>query len=162
MDPKFTHDLHERPPGNVLSSLNAPEWAKVTYEQDYAIPSHRVRRYTTPNPLPSGINISVERIIQMPPRNDQNYVDKDTLWKTPLFPVITEESQASSSGSTGNSGRTRTTRFGGAGSGSDSYPQCLSYEALMLEAGSEHRRVKEQVSKPHWDYKDLRPVFNQR
>ena len=166
MDPKFSHDLHKRPRTHELSNLNTPEWAKY-YSGN--LPNSRVRRYTTPNPIPSGINISVERVIEMPPY-DKNFLDKDTVWSTPLFPVIVDESESPErgNGNGGSSVRVRNTRFGGAGSGSEviSFPPCLSYESL-LESGqgpAESRRwpTKDNIVKPQWHYKDLRPVFNQR
>jgi len=174
MDIQFTHDLNH-PKSSInrhdFSSLNTPEWATRR-----RVVNSRGRRYTTPNPVEHGLKFTSQRVLEMPPYDqDDKILDKDTVWTQPLFPLVLDENDISQRrlGGGGSvsamSGRSRGNvklKTGGLSSSyatSDPVP-CFSYDTLgesqdgFVGIGKGRRKWP----RPEWHYKDLRPVFNPR
>lgn len=93
LDIKFVHDLtNENLPHPV--HINAPPWHPShisTYEGKQPF-MYQQRKFTTPPVFPEdGLNFTGPRVIEMPPYH-MSFLDKNTIWRQPLFHVGQSES----------------------------------------------------------------------
>ena len=151
IDLKFAQDFmgQQTEDGSVSMAnqhLNSPDWfappppaSAKKYGYLY------VRKYKFNGP--PGLNFTSRRPMEIP-EYEGGFVDRDTVWREPLFPIVSSQNELSSS------------TFS---------PPCLSYEYLSSSStahvprGQKYRAgITDFPKGPNWQYKDLRGVFNQR
>lgn len=190
LDIKFVHDLtNENLPRPI--HVNAPSWHPShisTYEGKQPFLSFRqhYNKFTTPPVFPAedGFNFTESRVIEMPPYH-MNFLDKDTIWREPLFHVKSSVNDRQpilptlSYKVTPKSFPTTSTETGGIRSSSPGFKssresrsessyyfnggyggECWSYQALSSTSSS--FTTDSSRLKPPWHFKDLRSYFNQR
>lgn len=153
MDVTFIHELlHSE---HKLINLNEPEWMRYFHLLS------QYPRFTTPSPIssPDGLNFTSNKFLEMP-FYDKQFLDKNTIWTQPLFPL-------------------KYLNFSSQSGDNNYFPHCLSYEALLKRGQIEstttgkskearwkaiqrRKQDNERKRKPSWQYTDLRAVFNQR
>ncbi|ODN04176.1 Cubilin [Orchesella cincta] len=182
LDIKFVHDLiNENLPHPV--HVNAPPWhpSHISHFEDKK--RFQYRRVTIPPVFnKDGLNFTATRVIEMPPYQ-LKFLDKDTIWREPLFSIGESESSIMSSdsyvpnknsGSGGGVGKrshhqepptpneqvpsTETNTESGAYD--DGVGECWSYQALSSTSAT--FTTDSSKIKPPWHFKDLRAYFNQR
>ncbi|CAL8102242.1 unnamed protein product [Orchesella dallaii] len=186
LDIKFVHDLiNENLPHPV--HINAPPWhsSHISHFADKQR-FHYPRVTIPPIFYKHGLNFTSSRVIEMPPYH-LKFLDKDTIWREPLFSIGQSESSIMSSNSyvpykkVGNVGgsvgkrshhqqprpneqvpSTETNTESGAYDYDDQQGngECWSYEALSSTSAT--FTTDSSKIKPPWHFKDLRAYFNQR
>jgi hypothetical protein len=119
-------------------------------------------KVTLPPKFPFGSNYSSEKVIEMP-LYETNFLDKDTIWKQPLFHVVQSDRSESNYLLSWDETQPTLTSF-------PSDNKCLSYQTLMSASNSQTSGVpptdrnskKVDEEKPSWNFKDLRLYFNKR
>lgn len=113
-------------------------------------------KVTLPPKYPFGVNFTSKKVIEMP-LYEMRFLDKDTIWRQPLFPVV-------------QSGRIETSSLYSLGSSGDlSDSTCLSYQTLMRASRPSSsalpfpaKFMDKDRNRPKWQFKDIRPYFNRR
>jgi hypothetical protein len=159
LDLKFAHELQKEniPKPFLVNTL--PEWhpdhdSHTANRRRFYYP----KRITIPPKFPIGSNYTKEKILEMP-LYKVNFLDIDTIWKQPLFPLIQSESSESSS--------LFSSKYFSSLQTSPSRPnKCLSYQTLMSAAQrasiSTLQTQPPSTEKLGWQFKDLRMYFNRR
>lgn len=178
------HDLtNENLPHPI--PMDAPPWhpSHISTHQGKAPFMSRPRKVTTPPIFPSnGLNFTSSRVIEMPPYQ-MDFLDKNTIWREPLFSVGPTQSSILSGGSPTPTApstskkewvshqlpSSRESRSESISayfdmnndlSSTKANAECWSYHALSSTSAT--YTTDPNKVKPPWHFKDLRAYFNQR
>lgn len=149
LDVKFVHELQRETFEAPFPVNSLPEWHPDHSSHAENRRRFYLRRPTIPPRFPVGKNFSGDKVLEMPVY-EYNFLDIDTIWRQPLFPIVLSASESSSF---------RSSKYP---TSSEQPNKCLSYQTLMNAAGSSVSPLSQEDEKPSWNFKDLRAYFNRR